>query len=248
MTYAQETIKPYKEDGGSKREQVGRMFDNIAHSYDRLNHTLSLGVDKWWRQCAMDYLKRNGRQHKRVLDVATGTGDFAMLACSELMADKVVGCDISEEMMKIGRGKVKSAGLDDKIEFRKEDCADMSFETGSYDTVITAFALRNFENLDICLGEIRRVMTDGGDFVAIDLCAPKSFPMKQLFGLYKRVVMPVIGKRVSHDNSAYSYLPDTMDKVPQGDEMKSILEKAGFRDVVYKRLAFGMCMLYAGRK
>ncbi len=248
MAYAQEEIKPYKKDGKSKREQVMRMFDNIAHSYDRLNHTLSFGVDKWWRKCAMNYLKRSGSSHKRVLDIATGTGDFALLALRELQPDSVVGCDISEGMMAIGRRKAEEAGVADKVTFRFEDCEHMSFADGSFDTVITAFALRNFENLDKCLVEIRRVMADGGELVAVDLCAPRSFPMKQLFWIYKKVIMPTVGKLVSHDVSAYSYLPDTMDKVPQGAEMQRIFEKAGFSAVSYRRLAFGMCMMYVGKK
>ncbi len=248
MAYAQEEIKPYSRDGKSKREQVRLMFDNIAHSYDKLNHTLSFGVDKWWRQCAMNYLKRSGVVHKRVLDIATGTGDFALLALRELQPDMVVGCDISEGMMEIGRRKAEDAGVADKVTFRFEDCERMSFADGSFDTVITAFALRNFENLDKCLAEIRRVMTDGGELVAVDLCAPRSFPMKQLFWVYKKVIMPTVGKLVSHDVSAYSYLPDTMDKVPQGEEMKRIFEKAGYREVSYRRLAFGMCMMYVGKR
>lgn len=248
MSYAQESIKPYKEDGKSKKEQVRQMFDNIAHSYDKLNHTLSFGVDKWWRQCAMNYLKRTGRKHSRVLDIATGTGDFALLAYSELTPDEVVGCDISEGMLNIARQKAQSAGLSDKMDFRIEDCANMSFPTDRFDTVITAFALRNFENLDECLAEIRRVMTPGADIAAVDLCSPQSFPMKQLFTFYKKVIMPSIGKLVSRDGSAYSYLPDTMDKVPQGKDMAAIFEKAGFKEVRFHRLAFGMCMLYTARK
>jgi demethylmenaquinone methyltransferase/2-methoxy-6-polyprenyl-1,4-benzoquinol methylase len=248
MAYAQESIKPYKDSGKSKKEQVRQMFDNIAHSYDRLNHALSFGVDKWWRQCAMNYLKRSGSRHSRILDIATGTGDFALLAYSELSPDTVVGCDISEGMLNIARQKAKSAGLDDKLTFCTEDCANMSFDTGSFDTVITAFALRNFENLDQCLTEIRRVMTDGGHIVAVDLCSPTTFPMKQLFTCYKKVIMPSIGKLISRDKSAYSYLPDTMEKVPQGQDMANILEKAGFKEVSFKRLAFGMSMLYTARK
>lgn len=248
MSYAQESIKPYKGNSKSKKEQVRQMFDNIAHSYDRLNHTLSFGVDKWWRKCAMNYLKRTGRKHHKVLDIATGTGDFALLAHSELHPDEIVGCDISEGMLKIAQRKAASAGLDEKITFRTEDCANMSFADERFDTVITAFALRNFENLDECLVEIRRVMTPGADIAAVDLCSPQSFPMKQLFTFYKKVIMPSIGKLVSRDGSAYSYLPDTMDKVPQGKDMAQIFEKAGFKEVGYRRLAFGMCMLYTARK
>ena len=245
--YKQEQIKPYGETG-TKREQVERMFDNIAHSYDFLNHTLSFGIDHIWRNNAIDFLLKNRNSTDSVLDIATGTGDFAILACKKLGAQNIVGCDISEGMMSIGRKKVEKLGLSEKITFQNEDCASMSFPNNSFDAVISAFALRNFQNLDQCLKEMHRVLATNGHLSVVDLCTPVSFPMKQLFGLYKRVVMPVIGKRVSHDNSAYSYLPDTMDKVPQGDEMKSILEKAGFGNVVYKRLAFGMCMLYAGQK
>ncbi len=248
MSYAQEEIKPYGKDGKSKREQVRQMFDNIAHSYDRLNHALSFGVDRWWRKCAMRHLKRGGIPRRRVLDIATGTGDFALLALRELQPDTVVGCDISEGMMEIGRRKAAEAGVSDRVTFRYEDCERMTFADGSFDTVITAFALRNFAHLDKCLAEIRRVTADGGELVAVDLCAPRSFPMKQLFWVYKKAVMPTVGRLVSHDTGAYSYLPDTMDKVPQGEDMKRIIEKAGFHDVSYRHLAFGMCILYSGKK
>lgn len=247
MPYAQEGIKPY---GGkeSKRVQVQKMFNSIAHSYDKLNHTLSLGVDKWWRQCAVDYLKKCGQRPETILDVATGTGDFAILAQCELKAKKVIGCDISEEMMNIGKRKVKSAGLDDSIQFKYEDCSQMSFADNQFDAVITAFGLRNFENLDQCMREMRRVIKPGGHLVAIDLCTPVSFPMKQLFWVYKKAVMPLVGRLVSHDQNAYTYLPHTMDAVPQARAMQAIIEKAGFREARYKRLTFGMCILYTAVK
>ncbi len=245
--YAQEQIKPYSEKK-SKKEQVEQMFDNIAHSYDILNHTLSFGIDKHWRNCAIKYVKRSRKSTKRILDIATGTGDFALLACRELNPDMVVGCDISDEMMKIASGKVAEAGLSEKICFRKEDCSAMSFADASFDIVITAFALRNFENLDKCLREMRRVIVSGGIVVAVDLCAPVRFPMKQLFYVYKKLIMPIVGKLFSHDGSAYTYLPDTMDAVPQGLDMQKIFEKAGFSKVCYKRLAFGMCILYVAEK
>lgn len=245
--YAQERIKPYG-DKKSKREQVEQMFDNIAHSYDVLNHALSFGIDRYWRKCAVDYLRKSGKSMRRILDIATGTGDFAVLACRRLHPEEVVGCDISEEMMKIGHAKVVEAGLSDKIRFRKEDCSAMSFGDNSFDAVITAFALRNFENLDKCLQEMRRVIVRGGVVVAIDLCAPSKFPMKQFFKAYKKFVMPVVGRCLSHDSKAYSYLPDTMDVVPQAEAMQRIFEKAGFVNVSYRRLAFDMCVLYAAEK
>ena len=254
--YEQEQIKPYGEEG-SKREQVEQMFDNIAHSYDTLNHTLSFGVDKLWRNAAIDYLKtlpspslQGGSRisSNSILDIATGTGDFAILATQKLNAQKVVGIDISEGMMAIGREKVEKLGLKERITFQKEDCARMSFADDSFDAVISAFALRNFQNLDECLKEMHRVLNESGHLSVIDLCAPVSFPMKQLFWLYKKCVMPTLGRLLSKDNTAYSYLPETMDAVPQAERMQAIIEQAGFHNVNFKRLAFGMCILYTAEK
>ena len=245
--YEQEQIKPYGEEG-TKREQVEQMFDNIAHSYDTLNHTLSFGVDRIWRKNAINFLLKNRTSTDSVLDIATGTGDFAILACQKLHPKKVVGCDISEGMMAIGREKVKALGLSDIITFQNEDCAKMSFETGSFDAVISAFALRNFQNLDECLKEMHRVLADDGHLSVVDLCTPVSFPMKQLFYIYKKVVMPLLGKLFSKDKTAYSYLPETMDAVPQAEHMQGIIQQAGFHNVNFKRLAFGMCILYTAEK
>lgn len=245
--YAQEQIKPYK-NGSSKCEQVREMFNNIAHSYDTLNHTLSFGVDRWWRQCAIDFLKKKKCKFNRILDVATGTGDFALLASCELHPNIVIGCDISEQMLKIGHKKAQNAGLSDIVKFQEEDCAKMSFEDNSFDAVITAFALRNFEDLDTCLEEMLRVTSKGGYFVAIDLCAPQSFPMKYIYAFYKKYIIPALGRYLSRDNRAYKYLPQTMDVVPQARSMKNILEKAGFSNVKYTRLAFDMCILYTAEK
>ena len=245
--YEQEQIKPYGEEG-SKREQVEQMFDNIAHSYDTLNHTLSFGVDKIWRKTAIDFLLKNRQSTDSVLDIATGTGDFAILAYDKLKANRIVGIDISEGMMAIGKEKVEKLGLADHITFQKEDCARMSFADDSFDAVISAFALRNFQNLDECLKEMHRVLKDDGHFSVVDLCTPVSFPMKQLFWLYKKAIMPTLGKLLSKDQTAYTYLPDTMDAVPQAERMQHIIEQAGFHNVNFKRLAFGMCILYTAEK
>ena len=251
--YEQEQIKPYGEEG-TKREQVEQMFDNIAHSYDTLNHTLSFGVDKRWRNAAIDYLQPffssplGGGREGTVLDIATGTGDFAILAAQKLNAKKVVGIDISEGMMTIGKEKVEKLGLSEQITFQKEDCAKMSFPDNSFDAVISAFALRNFQNLDECLQEMHRVLASDGHLSVVDLCTPVSFPMKQLFWIYKKCVMPVLGKLLSKDNTAYSYLPETMDAVPQAERMQHIIEQAGFHNVNYQRLPFGMCILYTAEK
>ena len=245
MAYKQERIKPYSQQG-EKKEQVEAMFDHIAPTYDFLNHTLSLGIDRGWRQKAINTLKPFAPQ--LMLDIATGTGDFAILAAQELHPTKVVGCDISEGMMAIGKEKVKRLGLADLITFRNEDCAKMSFAANSFNAVISAFALRNFQNLDECLKEMHRVLADNGHLAVVDLCTPVSFPMKQLFYLYKKVVMPTLGMLFSKDKTAYSYLPETMDAVPQAERMQGIIQQAGFQNVNYRRLAFGMCILYTATK
>ena len=245
--YKQEQIKPYGEEG-TKRQQVESMFDNIAHSYDFLNHTLSFGIDRLWRKSAIKFLLRNCKHIDSVLDIATGTGDFAILAYNKLHPVKVVGVDISEGMMNVGRKKVSDMNLADKITFQKEDCAQMSFPDDSFDAVISAFALRNFENLDKCLEEMHRVLAVGGHLSVVDLCTPVSFPMKQLFYLYSHIVMPMLGRFVSSDAKAYSYLPQTMDAVPQAERMRDIISNAGFRNAHYRRLIFGMCILYTAEK
>ena len=245
--YEQEQIKPYGEEG-TKREQVEQMFDNIAHSYDTLNHTLSFGVDRIWRNNAIDFLLKNRTSTDSVLDIATGTGDFAILAAQKLHPQRIVGCDISEGMMQIGREKVAKLRLSDIITFQNEDCAKMSFETNSFDAVISAFALRNFQNLDECLKEMHRVLKEDGHLSVVDLCTPVSFPMKQFFWLYKKGVMPVLGKLFSKDRTAYSYLPETMDAVPQAERMQRIIQQAGFHNVNFKRRACGMCILYTAEK
>ena len=253
--YAQEQIKPYGAEG-SKRSQVERMFNNIAHSYDLLNHTLSLGIDRRWRSAAIGSLKPYfqpapaGQQPEgiSILDVATGTGDLAIMACRQLPSCTVVGCDISDGMMDIGRRKVAEAGLSHRIQFQREDCSCLSFADSTFDAVVSAFALRNFEDLDRCLSEMRRVLRPGGRLSVIDLCTPVSFPMKQLFWLYRRLVMPLTGRLISRDDTAYTYLPQSMAAIPQADAMQQIISKAGFRNTNYRRLAFGMCILYTAEK
>ncbi len=223
------------------------MFNQIAHSYDGLNHILSLGIDRNWRKSAIRHLQKHCHP-STILDVATGTGDLAILANKVLHPERITGIDISEKMMEIGIKKVSDLGMSDVIEFQKEDCTNLTFSSDSYDAVISAFALRNFENLDQSLSEMYRVLKPGGQIVIIDLCTPRSFPMKQLFWCYKKIVMPVIGRTISHDNHAYTYLPDTMDAIPQGESMSKIFTKAGFEDIHHKRLSFQMCMLYSGMK
>lgn len=243
--YDQEKIKPYSQDG-SKTEQVIKMFDNIAPAYDKLNHLMSFGIDRRWRKRAINSLRS---KHPRViLDMATGTGDFAILACEELHPDKLIGTDISEGMIDIGRQKVKDVGLDDVIQFTCEDCCHLSFDSDSFDAITVAFGVRNFSELDKGLTEMCRVLRKGGSLVILELSAPEHFPMKQLFFLYSKIIIPAMGRFISKDSSAYHYLPKTIQAFPQGEVMKGILEKAGFTDVKFKRLTCGVCTLYIANK
>ena len=245
MKYQQESIKPYSNEG-AKGEQVERMFDQIAHSYDFLNHTLSLGLDRSWRKAAIDSLKPYAPQ--RILDVATGTGDFALMAVDRLQPQSLIGADLSEGMLSVGREKVERAGKSDIITLQKEDCMALSFEDNTFDAVTVAYGVRNFEDLDRGLREMLRVLKPGGRLVIIELTSPVRFPMKQLFWLYAHVWMPMVGKLVSRDSRAYSYLPATMEAFPQGEVMQGIIEKAGFQSVKFRRFTFGLSTLYTAEK
>ena len=222
------------------------MFNHIAPTYDQLNHTLSMGIDRSWRRKAIHTLRPYHPQ--QILDIATGTGDFAILACRELQPQFLIGADISEGMMEVGREKVQQAGLTDKVSFAREDCTALSFADATFDAVTVAFGVRNFEHLDIALGEMCRVLRPNGHLVILELSTPDRFPMKQLFTLYSKVVMPLIGKLISKDNSAYTYLPESIRAFPQGEVMQRSIRNAGFSQVRFRRLTFGICTLYVATK
>ena len=243
--YPQEDIKPYNKEE-QKAVQVEKMFDNIAPTYDSLNHILSLGIDKIWRRQAIKRLKPFHPQH--MMDVATGTGDFAIQACRMLNPEELIGTDISEGMMNVGRGKVKQMGLDKQISFAKEDCTELTFPNNRFDAITVAFGIRNFEDLDKGLKEMHRVLVPGGHLVILELSEPVSCPMKQLYSIYSRGVIPFVGKIMSKDNGAYTYLPDSIRAFPQGEVMQDIIRKAGFQQVEFKRLTFGVCTLYFATK
>lgn len=242
--YKQEVIKPYGE--GEKAQQVERMFDNIAPSYDKLNHRLSWNIDKGWRRKAIKQLAPY--EPKTLLDIATGTGDFAILAAEMLRPDKLIGADISEGMMEIGRKKVREKGLQDIISFDKEDCLALSYPDATFDAVTAAFGIRNFADLDTGLREMCRILKPGGHLSIVELTSPVSFPMKQLFHVYSHTVLPVYGRLISKDTSAYSYLTKTIEAFPQGERMTDILRKAGFSEARFKRLTFGICTMYFATK
>lgn len=242
--YGQEAINPYRQ--GEKAQQVVEMFDNIAPNYDKLNHRLSWNIDRGWRKKAIRELAPF--KPEQMLDIATGTGDFAIMAAQMLKPKRLVGADISEGMMAIGAAKVQQLGLQHVISFQKEDCLHLSYESGTFDAVTAAFGIRNFASLDKGLSEMCRVLKPGGHLSIVELTAPVSFPMKQLFKVYCHTVLPVYGRLVSKDKSAYSYLTRTIEAFPQGERMMDILQQAGFRETAFKRLTFGICTLYTATK
>ena len=242
--YEQEKITPYHD--GEKASQVELMFDNIAPTYDTLNHRLSWDIDKGWRRKAIRQLAPYNPQS--LLDIATGTGDFAIMAAQMLSPQRLIGADISEGMMDIGREKVKKAGLDSIIRFEREDCTALSYAENSFDAVTAAFGIRNFANLDKGLAEMCRVLKKGGHLSIVELTTPVTFPMKQLFHIYSHTVLPVYGRLISRDSSAYTYLTKTIEAFPQGEQMVEILKKAGFAEASFKRLTFGICTMYFATK
>lgn len=243
--YEQEKITPYG-DGREKAGQVEQMFDDIAPTYDTLNHRLSWNIDKSWRKKAIRALAEFHPQ--RMLDIATGTGDFAILSARLLNPREIIGADISEGMMQVGRKKVEAAKLGHIISFKKEDCLNLSFADDSFDAVTAAFGIRNFQDLDKGLRELCRVLKKGGHLSIVELTTPVSFPMKQLFWIYSHTLLPVYGKLISKDKSAYSYLTKTIEAFPQGEQMMDIFRKAGFAESSFRRLTFGICTLYLATK
>ena len=242
--YEQETIKPY--NSGEKAEQVEQMFDNIAPTYDRLNHRLSWNIDRYWRRKALRQLQPC--HPRKLLDIATGTGDLAIQAVKMMPDVKVTAVDISEQMMKIGQEKVQKAGLAGSISFDKQDCTQLTSPDASYDAVTAAFGIRNFADLDKGLSEMCRVLRKGGHLCIIELTTPVAFPMKQLFRIYSHTVLPLYGRIISKDTSAYSYLTRTIEAFPQGERMTGILKKAGFAEARFQRLTFGICTMYFATK
>ena len=243
--YKQEEIKPYGKDA-EKGKLVEEMFDNIAPTYDTLNHRLSWDIDRGWRKKAIQKLQPFAPQC--MLDIATGTGDFAILAAKMLHPQQLWAVDISEGMMKIGAEKVVSEGLGNIIQFKKEDCTQLTFPDNHFDAVTAAFGIRNFQDLDKGLSEMCRVLKTGGHLCIIELTQPISFPMKQLFAIYSHTFLPLYGKLISKDSSAYSYLTHTIEAFPQAERMVDILKKSGFQAASFKRLTAGVCTLYLATK
>ena len=238
-------VNPYKDLDKGKKAQVALMFNNIARKYDFLNHFLSMGIDKLWRKKAVKLLMP--LKPKKVLDIATGTGDFA-LANLKLNPDKVVGIDISTGMLAVGREKIAKKNLQDKIELFEGDSENIQFETNSFDAITVAFGVRNFENLEKGLKEMNRVVRPGGKVIVLEFSKPKKFPVKQFYNFYFFRILPLWGRMVSKDNSAYTYLPESVNAFPDGEDFLKIYEDCGFSDTKQIKLSFGIASIYIGTK
>lgn len=239
-------VTPYKESESGKKEQVAQMFNNIAHRYDFLNHFLSLGIDTIWRKKAIKCLKQDNP--KLVLDIATGTGDLAIAANKILEVDKIIGIDISDGMLSYGREKLNKLDLQDKIQLMNGDSENIPFSDNYFDSAMVAFGVRNFENLDKGLKEIYRVLKPGGSLVVLEFSKPKVFPVKQVYNFYFNSILPGIGKIVSKDARAYSYLPESVQAFPDGVDFIGYMHKSGFTNTYFKTLMFGIASIYYGKK
>ncbi len=240
-------VKPYEADG-SKTQQVSKMFDNIAQHYDFLNHFLSLGIDKIWRRKMIAELVEV--QPKRILDVATGTADVAINTIKQLKIKdlKIVGVDISNEMLNVGRKKLVTEGVNEVIELQLADSENLPFEGNNFDAVTVAYGVRNFENLERGLAEMHRVLNANGKIVVLEFSRPRLFPFRQLFNFYFKNILPAIGKLTSKDARAYAYLYESVQAFPDGNDFLTVLNKVGFKNTSCTSLTLGICSLYVGYK
>ena len=239
-------VTPYQDKQGTKKQQVADMFNNISKTYDFLNHFMSLGIDIIWRKMAINELK--GMQPWLILDVATGTGDFAFEALSILKPNKIIGVDISQGMLDIARQKIAKRKLSEKFEVRLGDSEKLPFGDNEFDAVTVAYGVRNFENLETGLADIQRVLKPGGKAVILEFSKPRMFPVKQLYKFYFNYITPGIGKIFSKDSRAYSYLPESVEAFPDGATFTALMDKAGFKNTKNRPLAFGICSIYTGTK
>ena len=240
----QKEVKPYNEEG-SKKEQVAVMFNNISKRYDLLNHLLSLGIDHLWRKRAISIIKKD--KPKVILDIATGTADFA-IASMEISPDKVTGIDISTGMLGMGRIKIEKKNLSNKIELLEGDSEAINFPDETFDAITVGFGVRNFENLTNGLKEIHRVLKPGKKAVILEFSKPNKFPIKTIFGLYSKYGIPLIGKAISKDDAAYTYLPESVAAFPEGINFAIILKQCGFSSVELEPMAGGIATIYVAQK
>ncbi|WP_299284270.1 bifunctional demethylmenaquinone methyltransferase/2-methoxy-6-polyprenyl-1,4-benzoquinol methylase UbiE [uncultured Mucilaginibacter sp.] len=239
------TITPYQNQA-TKKEQVADMFNNISKTYDFLNHFLSVGIDIIWRKIAINELKKD--QPQLILDVATGTGDFAFEAIKILNPKKIIGVDISQGMLNIAQKKIGKRSMADKFEVRLGDSEKLLFDTDTFDAVTVAYGVRNFENLEAGLADMFRVLKPNGKAVILEFSKPRIFPVKHLYNFYFNYITPFIGKVFSKDARAYSYLPESVAAFPDGERFTGLMQKVGFKNTKQRPLAFGICSVYTGVK
>lgn len=241
-----QNITPYKNQQAAKKEQVATMFNNISKTYDFLNHFMSLGIDIIWRKKAIKELKTI--QPKLMLDVATGTGDFAFEAIDILKPEKIIGVDISEGMLEVAKQKIEKRNKKEIYEVRLGDSEKLLFEDDTFDAITVAFGVRNFENLEQGIADMFRVLKPGGKLVVLEFSKPTAFPIKQLYSFYFHYITPTIGKFFSKDSSAYTYLPESVEAFPDGKRFTSLMDKLGFKQTKFRPLTFGICSIYTGVK
>lgn len=239
-------VKPDLSLNTSKKEQVEEMFNSIAPKYDFLNRFLSLGIDKIWRKKAISYLKP--LQPKKMLDVATGTGDLALAAMKHLAPDEIIGLDIAEQMLAFGRVKIDKKGWSGQIKMMQGDSESLPFEDNKFDAITVAFGVRNFQHLSKGLKEMNRVLKPGGRLVVLEFSKPSAFPYKQVYNFYFTYILPVMGNLLSNSKNAYTYLPESVKHFPEGEAFVSFLTEAGFKNSMVKPLTFGTCSLYIADK
>lgn len=240
-----DNITPYEASELSKKKQVEQMFDNISPKYDLLNRILSGGIDIQWRKDVIKIVK--AAKPKTILDIATGTGDLAIMMAKSTDA-QITGLDLSAGMLEVGRKKVQAEGLTNRVEMIQGDSENLPFADNTFDCITVSFGVRNFENLEKGLAEICRILKPGGTFVILEFSYPTAFPMKQLYTFYSKYILPAIGKLISKDQSAYTYLPDSVAAFPHGEEMKNILKNVNFIQPIDKKLTFGIASIYKSLK
>ena len=239
-------VKPYNMGDSSKKEEVRKMFNNIAPKYDLLNRLLSMGIDQQWRKKALRTL--DGAPVGQILDMATGTGDLAIMANKMYQPEKIIGVDLAPNMLSIAEKKASKLQMDGTIEFREGDAEQLPFEDGRFDAATVAFGVRNFGDLEKGLSEMRRVLKKGGRIVVLEFTMPRMFPFRQIYHGYFRYILPAIGKITSKDPKAYRYLYESVQAFPDYDRFTTVLEKVGFSEARYKSLSLGICAIYTGVK